>query len=52
MDYLNGEVVLLARRHGVPAPVNTALQRLLGTTTGTTEAGRLEDLLAADAALV
>ncbi|MFC1415732.1 ketopantoate reductase family protein [Streptacidiphilus cavernicola] len=27
-DYLNGEIVLLARRHGVPAPVNEALQRL------------------------
>jgi 2-dehydropantoate 2-reductase len=27
-DYLNGEVVLLGRRHGVPTPVNEALQRL------------------------
>ncbi|MYS20114.1 MULTISPECIES: ketopantoate reductase family protein [unclassified Streptomyces] len=26
-DYLNGEIVLLARRLGVPAPVNEALQR-------------------------
>ncbi|MFG1604870.1 ketopantoate reductase family protein [Actinoplanes sp. NPDC049265] len=25
-DYLNGEIVLLARLHGVPAPANTALQ--------------------------
>jgi 2-dehydropantoate 2-reductase len=30
VDYLNGEVALLARRHGVAAPLNTALQRVLG----------------------
>lgn len=29
-DYLNGEIVLLARRAGVEAPVNERLQRLLG----------------------
>ena len=27
-DYLNGEIVLLGRRHGVPTPVNAALQRI------------------------
>jgi 2-dehydropantoate 2-reductase len=27
-DYLNGEIVLLGRRHGVPTPVNLLLQRL------------------------
>ena len=27
-DYLNGEVVLLGRLHGVPTPVNAGLQRL------------------------
>jgi 2-dehydropantoate 2-reductase len=27
-DYLNGEIVLLGRLHGVPAPVNELLQRL------------------------
>jgi 2-dehydropantoate 2-reductase len=27
-DYLNGEIVLLSRLHGVPAPVNELLQRL------------------------
>jgi 2-dehydropantoate 2-reductase len=27
-DYLNGEIVLLGREHGVPAPVNELLQRL------------------------
>ena len=27
-DYLNGEIVLIAREHGVPAPLNEALQRL------------------------
>ena len=29
-DYLNGEVVLLGRLHGVPTPVNVLLQRLAG----------------------
>jgi 2-dehydropantoate 2-reductase len=29
-DYLNGEIALLARLHGVPAPVNELLQRLAG----------------------
>jgi 2-dehydropantoate 2-reductase len=29
-DFLNGEVVLLGRLHGVPTPVNAALQRVLG----------------------
>lgn len=28
VDYLNGEVVLLGRLHGVPTPVNALLQRL------------------------
>jgi 2-dehydropantoate 2-reductase len=27
-DFLNGEIVLLARQHGMPAPVNELLQRL------------------------
>jgi 2-dehydropantoate 2-reductase len=27
-DYLNGEIVALGRRHGVPTPVNSRLQRL------------------------
>jgi 2-dehydropantoate 2-reductase len=27
-DYLNGEIVLLGRRHGVPTPVNELLRRL------------------------
>ena len=26
VDYLNGEIVLLGRLHGVPTPVNTLLQ--------------------------
>jgi 2-dehydropantoate 2-reductase len=30
-DYLNGEVVLLGRLHGVPTPVNLLLQRLAAT---------------------
>ncbi|HET7572801.1 MAG TPA: ketopantoate reductase C-terminal domain-containing protein [Gaiellaceae bacterium] len=28
VDYLNGEIVLLGRLHGVPAPANALLQRL------------------------
>jgi 2-dehydropantoate 2-reductase len=27
-DYLNGEIALLGRVHGVPTPVNATLQRL------------------------
>jgi 2-dehydropantoate 2-reductase len=27
-DYLNGEIVLLGRRHGIPTPANALLQRL------------------------
>jgi 2-dehydropantoate 2-reductase len=30
-DYLNGEIVLLGRIHGVPTPVNLVLQRLAST---------------------
>jgi ketopantoate reductase len=30
VDYLNGEIVLLGRQHGVPTPVNEGVQRLLG----------------------
>ncbi|MFH8337673.1 ketopantoate reductase family protein [Streptomyces sp. AM6-12] len=30
-DYLNGEIVLLGRLHGVPTPLNELLQRLAGT---------------------
>ncbi|HEX2850235.1 MAG TPA: 2-dehydropantoate 2-reductase N-terminal domain-containing protein [Acidimicrobiales bacterium] len=29
-DYLNGEIVLLGRLHGVPTPVNALLQRVAG----------------------
>jgi 2-dehydropantoate 2-reductase len=29
-DYLNGEITLLGRLHGVPTPVNEAVQRLSG----------------------
>lgn len=28
VDFLNGEIVLLARLHGVPTPINSALQQL------------------------
>ncbi|MDT9595012.1 2-dehydropantoate 2-reductase N-terminal domain-containing protein [Nocardioides zeae] len=30
VDFLNGEVALLARLHGVPAPLNAAIQQVLG----------------------
>ena len=54
IDYLNGEVVLLARRHGLEAPVNAALQRLLGpaSVTGALPDPSLDDLLAAHRVLV
>ena len=48
-DYLNGEIVLLGRLHGVPTPVNAVLQRrarqavAAGAAPGTT---RAQDLLA------
>ncbi|MEV6071541.1 2-dehydropantoate 2-reductase N-terminal domain-containing protein [Nocardia sp. NPDC052001] len=35
VDYLNGEIALLARLHGIPAPLNTRLQQLLGRATHT-----------------
>jgi len=50
VDYLNGEIVLLARRHGVSAPLNQTVQRLLGPA-GAASGASLDDLLAA-AALV
>jgi 2-dehydropantoate 2-reductase len=28
-DYLNGEIVLLGRLHGVPTPANELMQRLM-----------------------
>jgi len=44
-DYLNGEVVLLGRLHGVPTPVNTTLQRLANqlVRTGGTPGGMSDD---------
>ncbi|MCW2750593.1 MAG: Ketopantoate reductase ApbA/PanE domain protein [Aeromicrobium sp.] len=35
IDYLNGEVTLLGRLHGVATPVNSALQRALGQRSAT-----------------
>jgi 2-dehydropantoate 2-reductase len=50
VDYLNGEVVLLARRYGVPAPLNEALQRLLGPAAGAVDlpSPSLDELLAVE----
>jgi 2-dehydropantoate 2-reductase len=51
-DYLNGEIVLLGRLHGVPTPVNQLLQRLAnqlaatGAQPGSVPPDRLEELLA------
>lgn len=48
-DYLNGEIALLGRLHGVPTPVNERLQRLVaeavrdGRTPGQTPIDRLLD---------
>ena len=50
VDYLNGEIVLVGRLHGVPTPVNAALQRLAIelATTGAPPASRTyEQLLVA-----
>lgn len=50
-DYLNGEVVLLGRLHGVPTPVNGMLQQLArqaaaaGTPPGTFDAAELLELV-------
>lgn len=50
-DYLNGEIVLLGRVHGVPTPVNEALQRTANTfarerrAAGSLPAGELTELI-------
>lgn len=50
-DYLNGEIVLLGRMHGVPTPVNELLQRLArdaaheGRAPGTMSIGEIESML-------
>jgi 2-dehydropantoate 2-reductase len=53
-DYLNGEIVLLGRLHGVPTPANEAMQRLMrraareGWEAGSVSAERLEELMYPD----
>jgi len=53
-DYINGEVVLLGRLHGVPTPVNALLQRLAnrlaaaGAQPGSIAPDEFEDLLASE----
>ncbi|MDC0737769.1 2-dehydropantoate 2-reductase [Cognatishimia sp. SS12] len=50
-DYLNGEIVLLGRLHGVPTPLNTRLMALgtevsrKGTSAGTMTLAELKDLI-------
>jgi 2-dehydropantoate 2-reductase len=54
-DYLNGEITLLGRLHGVPTPVNALLQRLANETArngdppGSRDASDLVRMLANDA---
>jgi 2-dehydropantoate 2-reductase len=56
VDYLNGEIVLLGRLHGIPTPVNETLQRLAnraareGRSPGSTSIAELEAEVAATAA--
>ncbi|MEO8751931.1 MAG: 2-dehydropantoate 2-reductase N-terminal domain-containing protein [Casimicrobiaceae bacterium] len=38
VDFLNGEIVLLGRLHGVATPCNEALQRILGISAASSEA--------------
>jgi len=48
IDYLNGEIVLLGRRHGVPTPLNERVQRVLGRSTALGEgpgAHRIDEIL-------
>jgi 2-dehydropantoate 2-reductase len=51
-DFLNGEIVLLGRQHGVPTPVNEAFQRLAnrlaaeGATPGSMTVDEVEALVA------
>jgi 2-dehydropantoate 2-reductase len=53
VDYLNGEIVLLGREHGVPTPVNLAVQQGVrqavrsGTAPGTFPVDRLRALILA-----
>jgi 2-dehydropantoate 2-reductase len=53
VDYLNGEIVLLGREHGVPTPANRAVQQAVrravrdGVAPGRFPAGELHALLAA-----
>lgn len=53
-DYLNGEIVMLGRLHGVPTPANTAMQKLMtqmvreGTAPGGLTLEELEALIRAE----
>jgi 2-dehydropantoate 2-reductase len=53
-DYLNGEIVLLGRLHGVPTPANAAMVRIMHRAAaerweaGSVPAERLEELMYAD----
>jgi 2-dehydropantoate 2-reductase len=52
-DYLNGEIVLIGRQHGVPTPANLVLQQLArmmaqnGMAPGSIPISRVEELIAA-----
>lgn len=54
VDFLNGEIVVLGAAHGVPTPVNAALQQVIGEMTRAREAPgsrRAADILAAAGAV-
>ncbi|WP_456696929.1 ketopantoate reductase family protein [Aeromicrobium sp. P5_D10] len=44
VDYLNGEVVLLGRLHGVDTPLNEAIQRILGASFAAGESAGVHDV--------
>ncbi|HWH98113.1 MAG TPA: 2-dehydropantoate 2-reductase N-terminal domain-containing protein [Pseudolysinimonas sp.] len=44
VDYLNGEIVLLGRVHGIPTPVNERIQRVLGELAVTGGGARPRDI--------
>jgi 2-dehydropantoate 2-reductase len=44
VDFLNGEIVLLGRLHGIPTPVNARVQRVLGVLSITGGGPELQDI--------
>jgi 2-dehydropantoate 2-reductase len=44
VDFLNGEIVLLGRLHGIPTPANARVQRVLGVLSATGGGAELQDI--------